>query len=73
MTIQRGVRCPNCFENIYSNSKADAVKCSCGAVWVIGGPDATKAGGTMRGQPVSRIFPRNAPTTFREERPVRAR
>jgi hypothetical protein len=72
MTIQRGIRCPICFETIYSNSPGDVVTCKCDTVVVQGGLTQTAyrlLKPDVNVMPISRIFPANAPESFRTERP----
>lgn len=73
MTIQRGIRCKSCSEDIFSNSVHDFVTCKCGAVYIDGGFDYMRVGALSRGEfePVSRITPRRLDPHFRDEKKVK--
>lgn len=42
--IQKGIRCPNCFDEIYSNSRHDFVACKCDDCYIDGGFDYQRIG-----------------------------
>lgn len=44
--IQKGLRCPTCKEEIYSNFVHDFVACTCDAIFVDGGFDYFRYGWT---------------------------
>lgn len=44
--IVKGIKCPNCKEIIYSRARHDFKRCSCGNVFVDGGRDYIRYGGT---------------------------
>lgn len=76
---QKGIKCPNCKEEIYSNSRHDFVGCKCGDWFIDGGFDYIRAGGKgMEKTPfqdviVFREFPPDAPHYFREEQRSRTK
>lgn len=46
MTVQKGLRCGACNDTVYSNSRHDWERCECGAVFIDGGFDYHRWGGT---------------------------
>ena len=70
MVKQTGIHCPKCGEDIYSNSRHDFVSCQCGEVFVDGGFDYLRFGGTELStiEHVTREVDRAAlPFYYREE------
>ena len=69
MTTQHGIRCPDCGEAIFSNSRHDFVRCSCDAVFVDGGFDYQRVGFTDKepSQVTREVDRRVLPFYFRDE------
>lgn len=70
LTTQTGIRCPECREEIYSNSRHDFVACKCDAVFVDGGFAYLRFGGANLAtiEQVTREVDRRAlPYYFRDE------
>ena len=67
---QTGIRCPECSEEIYSNSRHDFVSCKCRDSFVDGGFDYLRYGGLVAAkiEQVTREVDRALlPSYFREE------
>lgn len=68
MIEQKGIKCPSCEDEIYSNSRHDFVSCSCGEVFIDGGFDYIRVGFTSkRPIDISRTLDEKPVRYFREE------
>lgn len=69
MTIQNGVQCSQCGEEIFSNSRHDLVACECDDIFIDGGFDYIRVGFTTS-MPVDvtrEIDRETLPRYFRDE------